>query len=170
MSDAPPIAFVWQGDGFKPASPAWGRLADRFFVVGQRYEIVEHLERSSASHRHLFAAVQEAWSNLPEDQAERFPSSEHLRKHALIKAGFCDTQTHVCGTIAEAQRLERALKPVDEFSLLERRGCVVTRYVAHSQSMRAMGKETFQKSKDEVLRIVAEMIGTTPEQLAKAAA
>jgi hypothetical protein len=32
--------------------------------------------RSSESHRHFFAVVNEAWRNLPEDLADDFPSPE----------------------------------------------------------------------------------------------
>lgn len=167
---APPVAFIWQGDCFKPASAAWNRLADRHYVVGARYELLEHEERSSASHRHFFAAVNEAWSNLPENLAAEYPNAETLRKHCLIKAGFADAQTHVCASKAEAARLAIFLRPIDEFSIVTTAGTTVTRYTARSQSLRAMGKEEFQRSKDGVLRVLAEMLGTSTDELQKAAA
>jgi hypothetical protein len=40
---------------------------------------------------------------------------------------------------------------MDEYAIVTVREAVVTVYTAKSQSMRAMGRETFQKSKDDVL-------------------
>lgn len=45
----------------------------------------------------------------------------------------------------------------------------VTRYVARSQSHRAMGKQVFQESKSAVLDVIAAMIEVTPRQLAREA-
>ena len=33
MSEAPPIRYIWQGDGFTPAAPYWQRMADKHFVI-----------------------------------------------------------------------------------------------------------------------------------------
>lgn len=170
MSEAPPILFAWDGEHMTPASPHWARTADKHFVIGERYSLEEHLDRSSASHRHYFAAVNDAWQNLPDALAAEYPNAEKLRKHALIKAGYADSQTFVCTSRAEAFRLQQFLRPIDEFSIITTEGATVTRYTAKSQSQRAMGKEAFEKSKFAVLEILAQMIGTTPDELARNAA
>ena len=51
----------YEGDGeFKPAASYWAKQADRDFVVGMTYRLVEHQERSTATHNHYFAAINEA--------------------------------------------------------------------------------------------------------------
>ena len=62
-------------------------------------------------------------------------------------------------------RVAAFVRPLDDFAVVETDGLVVTVYTAKSQSMRAMGKKTFQESKDAVLRVIAELIGTDPTTL-----
>jgi hypothetical protein len=162
---APPIMlFEWTGEAMAPLRP---QLADKHFVVGQRYPMEVREDRSPESHRHYFAALHEAWVNLPETAAERFPSSEHLRKYALIKAGYCDQRSIACSSKAEARRLAAFIMPMDEFAVVTVDEAMVTAWTAKSQSMRAMGKKAFNESKQAVLDYVAGLIGTTADALAK---
>ncbi|WP_216073446.1 hypothetical protein, partial [Acinetobacter baumannii] len=71
-----------------------------------------------ASHNHEFAWLHEAWHSLPERYAEQFPSSEHLRKYALIQAGYSNSHSLVCGSKAEALRLAAFIRPMDEFAVV----------------------------------------------------
>lgn len=160
-----PILSIWDGEAFIPISPAWGKRADGHYVVGERYYIAPIEDRSGRSHRHYFAAVAEVWKNLPDEYAERFQTAEHLRKWALIKTGWRDERTVVCAGKAEAQRVAAFTKPIDDFAVVVARDAVVVHWTAKSQSARAMGKQDFQKSKDDVLGVLAEMIGTTPDTL-----
>lgn len=161
----PPLAFVWDGEAMWPKR-AW--LADRHYVIGEDYTLVPHEERSMASHSHYFAALHDAWSNLRDEDAARFPNADALRKYALIKAGYRDERSIVCASKAEAQRMAAFVKPMDDYALVVASEAVVTVYTAKSQSMKAMGKETFQASKDAVLGVVAEMLGVEPDQLSSA--
>ena len=164
-----PVPFRWDGEAMVPLA-GFGRRCDQLFVVGEVYRLIEEHERSSASHRHYFAAINEAWQNLPDKLAERFPTAEHLRKFALIKTGYHDSRQFVASSKAEALRLAAFLRPVDEYSLVTVAGAVVTVWTAQSQSTKAMGKKTFQESKDHVLDFVAVLIGTDAESLRRAAA
>lgn len=161
-----PLVYRWTGSAMVPIHQ---KIADRQFEKGETYTLVQHEERSSASHRHYHASIAEAHTNLPDEWAQRLPTPEHLRRYALIKAGFADSQTFVASSRAEAQRLAAFIRPVDEFAVVTVEGPTVTRYVAKSQSYRAMGKADFQASKDAVLAIVAAMIGVTTEDLGAAA-
>lgn len=165
MSDAPPIRFQWKGDGFSPATPYQARLADKHFVIGETYTLIEHQERSQKSHSHYFARVHDAFLNLPEEYAERFPTEDHMRRYALIKAGFYNSTTLICATHADAVRTASFLRPIDEFSIVTVQECAVIRYTAKSQSARAMGNEDFQRSKDAVLEILSNLVGTTKKDL-----
>lgn len=157
-----PLPFRWTGEAMAPMRR---KAADATFVVGQIYRLEAVEERSAASHNHYFAAIAEGWRNLPEIEMERFPSPDFLRKWCLIKAGYRDERTLVCSSKAEAQRIAAFVKPMDEFAVVTVSESVVRVWTAKSQSMRAMGKADFQKSKDDVLSLIAAMIGVSPDQL-----
>jgi hypothetical protein len=122
-----------------------------------------------ASHRHFFAAVYDAWLNLPEKEAERFASADHLRKYALIRAGFRDERTLTCASKAEALRVAAFVKPMDDYAIVAVSEAVVRVYTAKSQNLRAMGRKVFAESKDAVLEVLAGMIEVDREQLLFAA-
>jgi len=145
--------------------PRRPQQAAKAYEVGETYVLVPHEERSGVSHRHFFATVNECWQNLPEDLAEDFQTSEHLRKWALIKAGYADKQSIVCSSKAEAQRFAAFLRPVDTYSIVVVSEATVTRYTAQSQSQKAMGAKVFQDSKTKVLDILSDLVGVTPETL-----
>ena len=165
MSAPTPILMLWDGECLRPASPHWQRRADEQFVIGQRYVMVEHQERSGVSHRHYFAAVHEAWQHLPDHLALQFPTSEHLRKHALIATGYRDERRITCRDVAEARKIAAFIKPMDEYALVDPRGDVIVVATAKSQSAKAMPKGLFQKSKQDVLDYVSSLVGVAPETL-----
>jgi hypothetical protein len=167
MTEAPQIPVQWDGEAFRPIGRG-RRDADRYFVIGERYTLVEEKQRSGASHRHYFASVNEAWTNLPEHVAGRFPTADHLRKYALIMTGFRDERTIVASSRAEAHRLAAFVRPMDEYAVVTVDGALVRVLTAKTQSMRAMDRATFQASKDAVLGYLAEMIGVDADGLARA--
>lgn len=169
MSEAAPALFVWDA-GRSVMVPVRRTVADKTYVDGEDYRLGVIEERSQNSHSHFFAALHDAWMNLPEDQAERWPTSEHLRKWALIKAGFADERSIVCASAAEAQRVAAFVKPMDGYALVTVFEACVRVYTAKSQSRKAMGAKDFQASKTAVLEIISAMIGVTPAQLEKASA
>lgn len=156
--------YTWTGDSFAPL-PRFAKACDKTFVVHERYQMEAIEERSAVSHRHFFAALHDAWLNLGEEDAEHFQTSEHLRKWALIKAGFADTRSITCASKAEAQRVAAFIRPMDGFAVVDVREATIKVYTAQSQSMKAMGKEPFQSSKQAVLDIVSGMIGTDRKTL-----
>ena len=174
MSDnAPPIMLQYEGEGaFKPSGPYWAKQADKHYVIGERYNLVQHHDRTAASHNHEFAWLKEAWQSLPESIADSYPTSEHLRKRALIEAGYFDEQVIDAGTNAAALRVAAGVRsfPGEEFSLIIVRGPAVVVRRARSQSRRAMNKLEFQDSKSKVMEVVAGLIGVSPADLRKAAA
>ena len=151
-----------------------GRFRDKCaeaFTQGEHYKLEAIEERSWKSHQHYFACVHDGWLNLPEQCAMETwaQSSEHLRKYALIKTGWFNSQTHVCDSEAEATRWATRLRPRTEFGIVVARGTTVIEYEAQTQSMKGMGKADFQKSKDDVLGFIASLSGSLPEQLGGAA-
>jgi hypothetical protein len=164
MQSFPPMPFKWTGATMVPLQP---QRAESCLDVGERYVLVQHQERSQSSHNHEFGWLREAWVNLPDNLAERFPSEEHLRKWALIRAGYSDSQTITCNSKAEAQRVAAFIRPIDEFSVVIVAGPTVTRYTAKSQSRRAMGGADFQRSKTLIMEVIAKLLGVDPENLAQ---
>lgn len=164
-----PLQFQWTGDSFEPVSPQVARIADERYVIGEVYRLAEMRERTGKSHRHYFAAVYEGWLQLPE-RITRFPTSEHLRSFALIKAGYSHSQSIVCLSPAEAVKIAAFMRPADPFAVIEVDGRTVTRFTARSQSYDEMDAATFQDSKQKVLEIIAGMVGVTVQQLMRNAA
>lgn len=170
MTDAP-IMYRYEGDGeFAAASSFWASRADKVFVVGEHYKLVEHHERSQVSHNHYFAVIAEAWSNLPDRLLEEFPTAEVLRKKLLIRAGYADERSIVCASKAEAQRVAAFVKPMDEYAVVTVREAVVRVYTAQSQSVKAMGAKPFQASKQAVLDALDDLLGVERGATAKSEA
>lgn len=167
MTDRP-IIFEWDGEAMHPVR-SFARLADEQFVIGQQYRLVSEAKRSQRSEAHYFAAIEDAWANLPERWAGRFPTAEHLRKWALIKAGYRDERSIVAASKAEAQRVAAFVKPMDEFAVVTVVETEVRVYTAKSQSRKAMGGPVFQKSKQDVLDVLAEMVGVRATDFGRAA-
>lgn len=161
-----PIVFQWDGEAMVPHR-RFQAECDRIFVVGQAYRMTAQEHRSLSSHNHFFAAIHEAWMSLPEHLTERFPTEEHLRKYALIKAGYHDSSSIVCTSKAEAQRIAAFVRPLDSFAVVTVSEAVVTVFTAKSQSKKAMGGKEFQESKNRVLDVIAALIGIQPETLTR---
>lgn len=165
MTDIP-LPMRWDGCGFLPLNQHWAKQADKAYVVGQVYRVVTVEDRSAKSHRFYFAAINEAFENLPEALAPQFGSPEHLRRFALVQSGFADERSIVCASKAEALRVAAFIRPIDEFSVVVVRDATVKVFTPQSQSVRAMGKAEFERSKNAVLDVIAKLIGVAPETLA----
>ncbi len=159
-----PVICSWDGEAFRPVTQYHARQADKLFVVGENYALVEHHERSDRSHAHFFAQLHDMWMSLPEAVSPEFPTAEHLRKHALIRCGYADKRTIACASAAEARRVAAFVKPLDEYAIVSVDAATVTVWTAQSQSHRAMGKKAFQESKDATLGWVANLIGVDQQQ------
>lgn len=165
MADRFAVTLDWEGDCFRPVGKYWAEQCDKHFVIGERYVMVEEAERSDASHKHFFAALKEAWRNLREDQAVMFPTVDHLRAHALIKAGYCNERRIVAANNSEALMLSTMVHQWSPYAVIEVSGNVVTIWEAMSQSRKAMGKARFEDSKTKCLDIAAGMIGVSTADL-----
>lgn len=161
MTSPVPLAFRWEGDVMRPLNP---RAADRQYVVGEVYRLEHREDRSDATHRHEFAWLHDAWLNLPERHADQFPTSEHLRKRALIDAGYYHEDIIDCGTNAAALRVASFARK-DDLALIIVRGVFVIVRTAKSQSRRAMNREEFQASKTAIMETIAAMLGVAPGAL-----
>lgn len=154
------IMFLWDGEAMVPLK-RFRTQCDREFTVGDTYTMEPQEVRSAASHKAYFAAVREGWKNLPEEMSDQFPTDEHLRKYALIKAGYADCRSITCGSRAEALRVAGFVRPMDAFAIVSTKGPVVHVWTSQSQSFRAMGREKFEASKRAVLDMISSLIGVS---------
>jgi hypothetical protein len=157
-----PLVCRWTGHVFEPIGRSKSD-ANNEYAIGQVCRLAKYEDRSEASHNHYFAAVSEAWANLPDPDAWQFPSPEALRKRALIMTGFATQRQYVAQSRKEAERVAAFLGAPDEVVTIT--GNIVTVLTAESQSYRSMGKARFQESKEAVLGYVAGLIGVDPETL-----
>lgn len=163
------IPLQYQGEGQFTTPRGFAKRCDSELVIGETLQWEQVSDRSAASHKHYFATIADAWGNLPEALAADFPSPEHLRKHALIKAGYCDMTRLSFRSNADAIAGCAIISKLDTYSICEVSGAVVTVYRAKSQNMRAMGKKVFQESKDAVLTAISQIIGADATQAGMAA-
>lgn len=155
-----PIPLRYEGDGeFRVMSNFWMARADKDFVVGETYKMVEHHDRSIASHNHYFAAVQNGFENLPDHMKGEYPTAEHLRKKALIRCGYRDERDIVLSSKAEAERVASFLRPMDEYAIVVPVNCVVRVWTAKTQKKSAMDAREFQQSKSDVLDFIDDLLG-----------
>ena len=83
-----PLPLRYEGEGeFRVMSNYWMAKADKAFVVGETYRMVEHHDRSTNSHNHYFALLKNGFDSLRDHLREEDPTVEHLRKKALIRKG-----------------------------------------------------------------------------------
>lgn len=162
MSAALPTAFRFDDGVMVPTHP---RLAAARFDDGETYLLVPHEDRSAKSHDQEFAWLHEVFVSFPEELAQRFPTPDHLRRHALIRTGWCTVTEYVCATKAEAERWRPILAARDEYSLVTVNGCVITELKAKSQSKKAMNKADWQASKTAIMEFIAGLIGVEVGQL-----
>jgi hypothetical protein len=135
------------------------------FGTGEVLVIDPETERDMNSHRHYFAQLKEAWNNLPEALMAKYPTEDIFRKKLLIECGYFHLSETVCDTARDAATVAAFMAPLDPSATIVVRGRVIKSYVAQSQSVAAMGKEDFQKSKWAVLDLAASLIKVTPKQL-----
>jgi hypothetical protein len=161
-----PVHVVWTGASFVPQGPDM-RHCQHFFGAGEILIIDPEQERDMNSHRHYFAQLHEAWRNLPERLEKKYPTEDIFRKKLLIEAGFFHLDEIVCDTERDAAVVAAFMAPLDPSTIIRVRGPVIMKYTAMSQSVAAMGRSEFQKSKWAVLDLAASLIEVTPKQLEK---
>lgn len=170
-----PIAFVWRkmdvmldgGEvrkiGAMVPSPRYEVVAERQFGAGGEYILEEAVERSMASHSQFFAAINDYFHNIPENMAARWPTAEHFRKWMLIETGWFDEKEFELLSDKHAKNLATFIRTEDVYARIAVRGKIVIVRRAKSQSLKAMGKDDFQKSKEDVLGLCEQLVGTPPK-------
>lgn len=157
-----PLRYMGEGE-FRSLRP---RECDKLLVIGEVTNWEQVHERSAKSHAHYFAVLADAWANLREDIAATMPSPEHLRKWALIQAGYCTMTKLAFKTNAEAIAACAFIATLDTYAECGVNGNVAVIRRATSQSVKAMGKKEFQISKGKVLDVISQLIGAEVREAA----
>lgn len=169
------IRARWTGESFYPVNTAGRRWCVDQLKLGEIVAFEIQRDRNMASHRHYFAAINQAWANLPEWvlDAPYAKSAETMRRHALIVGGFADAEVVDAGAPAVAERIASMMKrdgdKVAGYCIVQVRGQVVTRFTAQSQSVKAMGRDEFERSKRSVLDWCSAQIAVNLADLSDAA-
>jgi hypothetical protein len=173
-----PITYVWRQvwnvpDEFSSSCmamvplPRYARYAaSQFGEPGGEHTLEPTSVRNMAFHNKYYAELTEAYHNLPEREAKKYPSLEHFRKRLLIMAGYGYDRHRAFATHAQAQRASDVLGDmIDEFSVVHVEDNVVVVRRAMSQDLSHMKKEEFEASAKAVLDLAAKIVGITPGQL-----
>lgn len=159
-----PIVFVWNEEGVMVPLPRFRRLCDELFAVQAEYALIEHHGRNMRQHRAYFASIGNVFDNLAEQYEGVFPSAEHLREWALCQTEFCTVTHEAYDSKRDAMRAAKAVRKVAPYAVISVVDSTLVTKHAMSQSVRAMGKETFEASCKAVLDVVVGMARMTAPQ------
>lgn len=174
-----PLPFKWDGTTMTPEQ-RFVALARRQFIKDCVYVLEGHEPASHADRGHYFASIKEAWNNLDAETTARYPTPEHLRKWALIKAGWRIENVVFGPDEAWAIRTVAFNKRQDDFAVtivIAPSGgdelWSVRILVARSQKIGRpedgmMTKDEWRQSKQDVLDILSQRLGVTRRELTKA--
>lgn len=187
-----PVTFVWRALDLQDEDgvlrhvramvplPQYGNLCGRQFAEGEEYTLTPLEERSMASHRQYFAALNSGFKNIPErirwrvdkkgkpilddagNKIPSWPTVEHWRKWLLIETNCYSERIIEEASPAHARRLAAWLRVDEDFARIAvNRSTVIIRR-AKSQAMPAMKKSDFEASKRAVLELNDAMTDVPP--------
>lgn len=162
----PKVLLRWTGSAYEPATAFWQRVISEQTPIGavEWQEFSPDDEVSDAERAAFFAQVGEAWKNLPDDLAARYPSPDHIRKRALVTTGHCDITDHVCESEHEIGMIQR-FAARNEYAVLVRKDMVIRELVPKSMKKGGMTKKEFREAAEDVRRVLSELLGVDIETL-----
>lgn len=169
-----PVAFTWDEKAeVMRLAPRFRRVAREQFRDSEEYPMEVREHRSSKSHAFMFASINDAWDHLSDANKEILQTPEHLRKWALINVGWYDETLIDAGENEPGRKramqmavFARRLDDFAEIKVIKHEGSWFLRIrEAKSQSRASMNKEDFEKSKRDVLDMLAGQIDVTRKQL-----
>lgn len=174
-----PIGFISDGRALIPLD-RFRTLFQRQFRVGEEYTMMPTADRSSKAQGLYFKCIKVAFENLPErwqrrhggpghNSLARFPTETHLRRWCLIQEGFALHREIPCRDEDAAKVLVETLRDMDPYCVIQRRGDVLSVWLALSQDKHTMGKDMFQQSMDKVLGRLANMLDVSVDNLTEMA-
>lgn len=160
-----PVQFEWTDDEVMKPLPRFQSLCARQFVIGEVYSLDPTEEVSQHDRGGLFAAVKSGWKTLAEEWDGKFPTTEHLRKWALIEVGYCTQDEYTLKNEEDAKVMTKALRRQDEFCRIAIHGDTVIVRNAKSIANNAIKSKEFKALKKQVLDLVGSMCNSTAADL-----
>lgn len=137
----------------------------RQFEHGEDYALGPVEGVSSKSRAHFFASLKSAWDSLPFELVQQYPSVAHLRKKAVVVAGWAKHTHTVFDTPKDAVNHAKDLRKIDEYAVIKCSGCVVDFWIAKSIRPGQINGKKWQEVKDKALDWVATLARTTRAEL-----
>lgn len=164
MAELKYIVCVWTGDAFIPHRQQLAACHQQF-GEGEIITLAIAEERSQETHNHYFACIKAAHDNLPDTLRPRYPTTAHLRAHALIMCRYADVDVRIYANEREARRALAMERKRNEYAICLIDKNTVTVLTAKSQSRVAMGAQVFQESKQAVIEYLSDLIGVSVTEL-----
>ena len=132
--------------------------------------------RSRESHNHYFARLQRAFDQLPEAfvRAHKIIDKHDMRAWALTEAGHVKRDVHLKASRKEADAFAEGLTATKRMreqwpprTVISVKGAVVIIQTPKSQKEDFMNGKQFNKSKQDVLEVLANVIGISVDDLAR---
>lgn len=166
-------------------APRYANAAAKQFAEGEEYTLDQIEERSMASHKQYFAALNSGYKNLPDNVGFRkkndgsfeldlegnriptWPSVKHYRKWLLIETGWYIQKEIAEANATYAKRLaiwiRNDIGEEAEYWRIGRNDNVVVIRIAKSQAKMAMkNKKEFEASKRDVLALNDSLTNVAP--------
>ena len=139
-------------------------LCKRQFVGNEDYALGPVEGVPTKSRAAFFACIGEAWDQLADDN-QRYPSKEHLRHVALVKAGWATHSQTVMETPKDARLFAIGMRKASEYAVIVVKGCVVDVWVAKSIATGQIHGDKWKEIMGKALDWVATLARTTRAEL-----
>ena len=158
-----PVQFVWDAANrvMRPQE-RFNRLCDRQYQDGELYALGPVEDIDNVSRGKFMKAIKMTWENLPA-KYKRFPSPEHLRKAALVGAGWCNQSHDVFDSVADAKRHADGIRNANGYAVIVRSGCVVDVRIARSIAAGQITAEKWREVRPRALDWASEQINVARE-------
>lgn len=139
-------------------------MCERQFDLNGAYALGPVDGVGGTSRAPLFIESEKAWENLPEEDT-RFPSPEHIRHMALVKAGWAHHTQAIMDTPKDAKDHAKGLRKVAEYAVIVVKGCVVDCWIPKSIASGQITGAEWKVVKPKALDWIATLARTTRKEL-----
>lgn len=147
--------------------------ASEFGEPDSEHVIVVYEERNMKFHNKCFAALHDAWVNLPETTSARFPTEEHFRKWLLAnKSDFFDEIERDFPKLEEARAYGIGVRAGSPYATIKgpfrtAGGWKMIVRRPRSQKLSKMSPRDFEESMTQILDAAGEFVGVKRGELLK---
>lgn len=159
------IHLKFTGHGFEIADCNSADLSK--LVTGRVYRVQVKRERSSPHHRLFFASIAKLWQTLPETE-HRFPTTEDLRAHLLVRAGHFNEIEIAIPSPAAMIPAFRAIREFAKVFFVPAGDGKVYARIPKSIAFTALDQDEFNRVSSRVFDVIARDFGVSEADLVEA--